>query len=160
MIRVRTTLVARIHTETFRVSHWVVFSRIVIFVRLGMCIVHCAWEIQSVLFEELLRYSTRLSEAFTAADSALFRRKVATCLGTMLPGCVGDAAFRAAWKEVQAFAWQKHSLSELVSDVEGWKWHDWIADLQQALLVDEARNLTEAEINEMIVGLLEDPDSP
>jgi hypothetical protein len=112
-----------------------------------------------VFYEQLLNYISIFSEAFTATDSDLFRRKVATCLGTMLPGDVGDAAFHPAWEEVQAFAWQKHSQSQLVPHLEGSQWLDKIAKLHQFLL-NAPLNLTEAEINEIIVGLLDDPESP
>jgi hypothetical protein len=82
--------------------------------------------------------------------------KVATCLGTG-PRDVGEAAFPLAWEEVQVFAWQKHSLSELVQNMEDYKWRILIAKFQWFLL--EAHRLTEDEINQIIIGLLEDPDS-
>jgi hypothetical protein len=150
----------RANTEISVFPHWVVFSRIVPFTRLGLCIVHCLWGIQAGNEpQDFLNYITSFEQDFDATNRLLLREKVAV----MIQNFPSDNYFFRNWKKVEVFTWRtrfpgegKRLRIKLFPTEESRELRAALDEFKQ-LATRSRRLLTQAQID-WLVNAVRDPD--
>jgi hypothetical protein len=131
------------------------FSRILLFTRLGLCIVF--WGIQAThrdnttrggIMTNIMSFSGHF---FTVADRVSFHRYVAAHLESMFPENANDQAFndafRHGWDQIDAFAQAMHSSLVVDPLLRPQQWRKQIATFQGYLV--PARRLPPGDITWM-----------